>query len=166
MPSRACATAAALLIATVAILCPARAQTVAADRLAAAKEMMQVAKVERQLDQVMPLLLDQLRESFRLLVPDQRAVIDNVFEQLQAKFATRRSELIEEVAGIYAQRLDAQDMKAITEFFKSPAGTRFLEAQPQILQESIAAGQRWGQKIGREIDEEARRELKKRGIDL
>jgi hypothetical protein len=30
----------------------------------------------------------------------------------------------------------------------------------------MALGQRWGAQIGREIEAEARRELKKRGIDL
>jgi hypothetical protein len=30
----------------------------------------------------------------------------------------------------------------------------------------MALGQRWGAQLGREIEEEARRELKKRGIEL
>jgi hypothetical protein len=30
----------------------------------------------------------------------------------------------------------------------------------------MVAGQRWGEQLGREIDREAREELKKRGIEL
>ena len=41
-----------------------------------------------------------------------------------------------------------------------------IKTQPQIMQDSMMAGQRWGQRIGRAIEEEARRELKRRGVDL
>ena len=34
------------------------------------------------------------------------------------------------------------------------------------MRESMLLGQRWGEQIGAEIEEEARSELKKRGIDL
>jgi hypothetical protein len=41
-----------------------------------------------------------------------------------------------------------------------------VEAQPEIIRQSMSAGQIWGQRIGAELDAEMRRELKKRGIDL
>jgi hypothetical protein len=34
------------------------------------------------------------------------------------------------------------------------------------MRQSMVLGQRWGTQLGREIEEEARRELKKRGIEL
>jgi hypothetical protein len=149
-----------------ALASTAQAQQIDPARMAAAKEMMEAARVERQFEQMMPLLLSRMQESFRSLAPERRALIDGVFEQIGRKFAVRRSELIAEIAGVYAQKLDAAELKAITEFYKSPAGLKFIEAQPQIMQESMAAGQRWGQQIAREIEEEARRELKKHGVDL
>jgi len=85
---------------------------------------------------------------------------------MQSKFISRRAELLDEIAAVYAQKLEAAEMKAVAEFYRSPVGSRLIDAQPQIMQESIMAGQRWGQRIGREIEEEARRELKRRGVDL
>jgi hypothetical protein len=38
--------------------------------------------------------------------------------------------------------------------------------QPGIMRQSMVLGQRWGQQIGIEFDAEAKRELKKRGIEL
>ncbi|MES1180206.1 MAG: DUF2059 domain-containing protein [Hyphomicrobium sp.] len=135
-------------------------------RLAAAKDMMEASRVDKQFEQVIPLLLDRLKDGFRNLAPDKRGVIDGVFEQMQSKFISRRAELLDEIAVVYAQKLEAAEMKAVAEFYRSPVGSRLIEAQPQIMQESIMAGQRWGQRIGREIEEEARRELKRRGVDL
>jgi hypothetical protein len=135
-------------------------------RLAAAKAMMEASRVDRQFEQVIPLLLDRLKESFRNVAPERRAIIDNVFEQMQSRFLSRRGELLDEIAGLYARRLEAAEMQAVAEFYRSPVGAKLIDAQPQIMQESIMAGLRWGQRIGREIEEEARRELKRRGVDL
>lgn len=157
-----------LALAWPAIASVAQAQTQAPDpdRLAAAKEMMEASRVDRQFEQVIPLLLNQLRDGFRRVAPNRRDIIDNVFEQMQSKFISRRAELLDEIAGLYAQRLEAAEMRAVAEFYRSPAGAKLIDAQPQIMQDSILAGQRWGQHIGREIEEAARRELKRRGVDL
>src|SRR6476659_8522980 len=151
-------------LAIAAITAPTRAQAPDPARLAAAKDMMEASRVDKQFEQVIPLLLDRLKESFRTIAPDKRGVIDGVFEQMQSKFISRRGELLDEIAVLYAQRLEAAEMKAVAEFYRSPVGAKLIEAQPQIMQQSMMAGQRWGQRIGREIEEEARRELKRRGV--
>jgi hypothetical protein len=159
-------TVAIAALAIAAITVPTRAQAPDPARLAAAKDMMVASRVEKQFEQVIPLLLDRLKESFRTIAPDKRGVIDGVFEQMQSKFISRRAELLDEIAVVYAQKLEAAEMKAVAEFYRSPVGSKLIDAQPQIMQESMMAGQRWGQRIGREIEEEARRELKRRGVDL
>ena len=159
-------TVAIAALAIAAITVPTRAQAPDPARLAAAKDMMEASRVDKQFEQVIPLLLDRLEESFRTIAPDKHGVIDGVFEQMQSKFISRRAELLDEIAAVYAQKLEAAEMKAVAEFYRSPVGSRLIDAQPQIMQESMMAGQRWGQRIGREIEEEARRELKRRGVDL
>ncbi|HEU4380586.1 MAG TPA: DUF2059 domain-containing protein [Hyphomicrobiaceae bacterium] len=144
----------------------AQTQSPDPDRLAAAKDMMDASRVDRQFEQVIPLLLDHLKQGFRRVAPDRADIIDSVFEQMQSRFISRRGELLEEIAGLYAQRLEASEMRAVADFYRSPVGAKLIDVQPQIMQESILAGQRWGQRIGREIEEEARRELKRRGVDL
>jgi hypothetical protein len=157
-----------LALVFLALACPAFAQAQAPDpeRLAAAKEMMEASRVDRQFAQVIPLLLDRLKESFSRVAPERRAIIENVFEQMQSKFVSRRSELLDQIAVLYAQRLEAAEMRAVAEFYRSPVGSKLIDVQPDIMQESILAGQRWGARIGQEIEEEARRELKRRGVDL
>jgi hypothetical protein len=157
-----------LALAFLALTCPAVAHAQAPDpeRLAAAEEMMEASRVDRQFAQVIPLLLDRLKESFSRVAPERRAIIENVFEQMQSKFVRRRSELLDQIAVLYAQRLEAAEMRAVAEFYRSLVGSKLIDVQPEIMQESILAGQRWGARIGQEIEEEARRELKRRGVDL
>ena len=154
------------VLAIAAMASEIRAQAPDPARLAAAKDMMEASRVDTQFEQVIPLLLDRMKESFRALAPDKQGVIDGVFEQMQSKFLSRRGELLDEIAVLYARRLEAAEMKAVAEFYRSPVGSKLIDAQPEIMQQSMMAGQRWGQRIGREIEEEARRELKRRGVDL
>jgi uncharacterized protein len=145
---------------------PLKAQAPDAARLAAAREMMEVAGVAKQFDELMPLLAQQLSQSFVAVAPEKADEIRQVFAQLPAKFIDRKGELIDQVAGLYAQELSVEELAAVSAFYKSPAGARLLAVQPQIARQSMALGQRWGAQIGREIELEARKELKKRGIEL
>jgi hypothetical protein len=114
----------------------------------------------------MPLLAAQLTKSFIALAPDKAEEIRDVFSKLPAKFIARKGELVDQIAELYAAQLTQEEMAAVTAFYKSPAGAKFVSVQPQITRDAIMVGQRWGQQIGREIEAEARKELKKRGIDL
>ena len=165
MPPRALVVAAALLALAV---CPppARAQAPDAQRLAAAKELMQVAGVANQFDQVMPMLTQQLAQGFVAIAPDKAGEIRQVFSQLAVKFVDRKGELIDQIAGVYAEKLTLEDLNGIIGFYKSPVGAKFIAVQPDIMRQSIVLGQRWGTQLGREIEQEAREELKKRGIPL
>ena len=165
MSLRAAAIAAALL-ALVTLPAPVHAQAADAERLAVAKDLMQVAGVAKQFDEVMPYLTQQLAQSFVAIAPDKAGEIREVFSQLAVKFVDRKGELIDQITALYAEKLTLEDLRAIVAFYKSPAGVRFITAQPDIMRQSMTLGQRWGAQLGREIELEAREELKKRGVPL
>jgi hypothetical protein len=144
----------------------ARTQAPDASRIAAAKQMMEVAGSAAQFDQVMPLMSQQMSQAFKNIAPGNATEIDDVFRQLVPKFIERKGELLDQIAALYATEMTLDELNAIVAFYKSPAGVKFAAVQPKILRDSMALGQRWGQKIGAEFADEARRELKKRGIDL
>jgi len=144
----------------------ARAQAPDASRIAAAKQMMEVAGAAAQFDQVMPLMSQQMSQAFKNIAPGNATEIDDVFRQLVPKFIERKGELLDQIATLYAAEMTLDELNAIVAFYKSPAGVKFASVQPKILRESMTLGQRWGQKIGAELADEVRRELKKRGIDL
>ena len=162
----------ALLLATLLFAAPflyssAQAQsTPDAARIAAAKEMMQVAGVAKQFEEVMPLLLQQLAQSFIALAPQKGQEIRDVFGQLGGRFNARKGELIDQIAALYAEQLSVEELNAVIGFYRSAAGAKIISIQPHVMRQGMLLGQRWGAEIGREIDQEARRELKKRGIEL
>jgi hypothetical protein len=153
----------AALLSAPASLC---AQSPDPARLAAAHELMEVAGVAKQFNEVMPVLAQRLGEAFVAVAPDKADEIREVFKQIAVKFVDRKGELIDQIAALYAEKLSAEDMTAIVAFYKSPVGARFISIQPEMSRQAMTLGQRWGSAIGREIEAEARRELKKRGIEL
>ena len=163
MSYRAVAIAAAIF-ALLALTNPIRAQAPDAVRLAAAKELMQIAGVAKQFDEVMPYLTSQLAKSFVSVAPDKARRFARCFRQLAVKFVDRKGELIEQIAHLYAEKLAMEDLTALDRILQSPAGMKFVSAQPDIMRQSMMLGQRWGAQLGREIEQEAREELKKRGI--
>jgi hypothetical protein len=143
-----------------------RAQAPDRARHEAAKEMMVQSGAVKQFDEAIPLIFDQMSRSFVALVPNKAKEIREVFEQLVPRFLQRKGELMDQIAGLYAAELTLQELNAIIAFYKSPVGLKFSSAQPKIVRESMILGQRWGERIGAELEQQARQELRRRGVDL
>jgi hypothetical protein len=156
----------AVAIAVTALAGASQAQGPDPARINAAKQMMELAGAARQFDEVMPLMADQLSKGFIAMAPGKAQEIRDVFDRLIPQFIARKGELLEQIAVLYATELTQSELEAIIAFYKSPVGAKFAAVQPGIVRQSMVLGQRWGQRIGAEFGEAARRELKKRGIDL
>jgi hypothetical protein len=146
---------------------PALAQQRASpEALSAARELIETTGASAQFDQALPLLTGPLMQAFTTLAPDRAGEIRELMAEMVKRFSSRKSELIEQIAVIYAESMSIEDMRGVTAFYQSEVGRRMVAAQPEIMRQSMFAGQTWGQRIGAEIDAEMRRELRKRGIDL
>ena len=143
-----------------------KAPAVDAARVAAAKEMMAAAGVSKQFDTVMPLIFNQMKGLFLQQHPTQQKTLNEVFEAVLARMSARKQDLIDQIAVLYAEKLTAEELKEITRFYSSGVGAKFVLLQPELAGQSAAIGQRWGQKLGAEVEQEIRREAKKRGMEL
>ncbi len=140
--------------------------TPSAEAVAAARELMAASGVARQFDAMLPAMMAQMTQAFVQMQPQHEKVIRETLAQVSKRGLDRKSELIDEVAKLYAREISAADMQELTRFFKSAAGKRFVDSQMKILPDAMRVGQQWGEKIGREIDAEMRNELRKKGIPI
>lgn len=164
--SHACRVLIAVLL-SLAVGHPAVAQPRPSEEaMDAARSFVNASGAAAQFDQVMPLMADQLSKAFRSLAPNRAREIDEAMAEVVKRFISRKSELIDEIAAIYADKLSVEDLREITKFYQTGAGRRMVEALPEVTRRAAAVGQTWGQRIGAEIANEMRRELRRRGIDL
>ena len=138
---------------------PLEAQALEPARLAAAREMMEVAGVAGQFDELMPLLAQQLSQSFMAVAPEKAEEIRQVFAQLPANIhrpqgrADRRGgEPL--CPGVSASRSWAPSVPSTSQ----RAGAKLLAVQPQIARQSMALGTALGcSNRPRNLEQEARR---------
>lgn len=133
----------------------ARAQTApaapSAENLAAARELVEAAKMTDNFKQVLPELLQNLKQT----VVQNRPEVEKQYEALMPRFnqaATQRlNELSDTMATIYARNFSVDELHDITAFFRSPTGQKYLQLVPTLTKQSVAAGQQFGQEIVQEV---------------
>ena len=61
------------------------------------------------------------------------------------------NELVEMCIPSYDKHLTHAEVKELINFYKTPVGQKLIRVQPQIMQECMIAGQKWGRELGRKI---------------
>jgi hypothetical protein len=85
---------------------------------------------------------------------------------LQAAMETRLQAFVDEGAKIYARHFTAEELQQVRDFYRTPTGEKFIREQPEVMKESMALGQQWGQAVALELQKRMTEELRKRGHNI
>lgn len=132
------------------LLCPliSRAE-VSPEKRAEIDRMLKLTGMEHMVDQMMTQMIDSFRTN--------KEVPDEFWDRFAKK--VHGSEMIEMIIPLYDKYYSLEDLRAVNAFYSSPAGQRILSTMPQLMQESLSVGQKWGAKISMQAIEEAKAEL-------
>ena len=144
---------------------PALPQTPAPEAMAAARELLVTIRFIDQFKAVLPIIAQNLKPAIVQNRPQVEKEFDTIMPQMMDSMGARLNELAEQTAVIYANNFTPDELRAITAFFRTPIGQKYLEKQPVITQQSMAAGQRFGQSVVIELRNRITDELQKRGAD-
>ena len=157
----------AVLVMTAAFLtAPVRADEITPERMAAALEAVKSAKASKGFDNVLPLLSERVQDQIIRLRPDLYKQITDVVQQEALKLIARRADLDNDVARIWANAFSEEELQAITAFYKSPAGTKFVDILPKVIGDSAQAVKSWSDRVGEELLEKSRASLKQQGVEF
>jgi len=92
--------------------------------------------------------------------------LNEIANNLQAKFAPRASELVDASARIYASHFTEQELRDLLAFYKSPLGQKVIVEDPKSLDESMSNADKWAEDLSLEVINNMRAEMKKRGHDI
>ncbi len=123
-------------------------------------------KTARGFDNVLPLLSERTQNQLIRLRPDLHQQIADVVESVALKLAARRADLDNDVARIWAKNFSEDELKQITAFFESPLGQKYLNVGPQVVTDSLQAVKGWSDRVGAELLDKSKEELKKQGYDF
>ena len=134
--------------------------------LAVAREVIIASGIARSFDGFIPQFVDQARATMGSTRPELIKDLDEIAATLPEKLGDLRNEIVEIGARVYAGRLTEAELKDINAFFKTPAGSKYVSSQPQVLEELFGEMQGWSQRLGVRVVELFREELQKRGRDV
>ncbi len=82
-----------------------------------------------------------------------------LWERIETEFMqTSLTELSEMLIPVYQKHMTIEDLDAVIAFYESPAGVKYAQKTPFIMQESMQVGSQWGLKIGNDLVEKLNEE--------
>jgi hypothetical protein len=158
--------AAVIGVALLAAPAIASAQEISASHLAAALDVVKSARASRGFDNVLPTLASQVEDRLIRLRPDLHKEVIAAVENAALKLASRRADLDNDVARVWAKHFDENELKTIADFYKTDAGKKFADVGSLVYAESLDAVSRWSDRLGEELLDKSKEELKSAGIQF
>ena len=157
---------AAVLLACNLLAGPVHAQPATPAALAAAKELLELKGAAQMFDPVVIGVIEQTKGAILQTNPQLSKDLNEVGDRLKNEFAPRRNEILDAAAKAYAGRFSEKELKDVVAFYKSPAGQKMLEQEPLVLDETFGFVQQWQGRVGEDVMNRFRIEMKKKGHNL
>lgn len=161
--SRLAATTLALVILAGSALAQSAEPTPA--HLAVAREVALGSGMTRSFDAIAEPMMAQLQQ-MDVTRPEIKKDLAEVVELLRPEIEQQKQVMINATARIFATQLTEEELREIANFFKSPAGEKYVKTQPAILDDMVKEIATWTQNLSEYILLRARAEMDKRGHQL
>jgi len=144
----------------------ASAQEPAPSAVALARELIVLKGSTQIWDAVVPGVIEQAKGVYLQTNPALGKELNDVAAQLRTEYGPRASQLVDQVARLYAQAFTEQELKDTLAFYKSPLGRKIVSEEPKVLDDGFRRIQQWANKFSEEVMGRMRAEMKKKGYDL
>jgi uncharacterized protein len=157
-------------IAWIALSClavaPARADELTPQKKADINHLLDVtgalALGQQAADYMVGVALQQFQKSDK---PIPQNVVRVLREEASAAIAENLPSFRQLVVERYSDHFTHAEIKDLIRFYDTPTGKKTIREMPSLLQQCMAAGQKWGESLGPIIDKRVRERLKHEGID-
>jgi uncharacterized protein len=110
-------------------------------------------------------LPEQIRKS-TVTRPELTKDLEQVLEALKPELNQQRLQMLNTASRLYASRLTEAELKEIVGFFNTPAGKKYTEVTPLILDDVATETTRWAERMSDYLTTRVRAEMGKRGHQM
>jgi uncharacterized protein len=153
-------------IAWMMLATPAPAQPPSAGAVSAARELVELKGAGQMFDPIIINIVEQTKGALLQTNPQLNKDLNDVSATLRGEFVQRRNELLSEAAKFYAQRFTEAELKDLVTFYKTPIGRKMVQQEPQALDDTFKFVEQWATRIGEDVMNRFRAEMKKKGHTL
>ena len=133
---------------------------IAPERLALGLQLVQLSGTGRTFNEVLPNIAAEAKNAFIRANPQMQLGIIDVVDRIALGLVSRRPELDNYLARVWASGFTNEEMQELVEFYSSETGKKFAELHPQLLGVEMAAAQEWGRSVSRELTQKVSVELR------
>jgi hypothetical protein len=106
-------------------------------------------------------------ETLRQMRPDiPAAALDTIPPVVDEVIGANLPAFAEKMIPLYHRYFTHAEIGALLAFYQTEAGRKSIQVMPQLLQESMQMGQKWGEALGPEIQRRVKERLKKEGVEI
>jgi hypothetical protein len=134
--------------------------------LESARAVIAASGMTRSFDVVVPQMFGELERNVTATRPELKESLHATLLALLPEFTKTEQDVVNGAARALARNMSAQELKDTANFFASPSGKKYVEAQPLALNEIVGLVQEWRLRLSTEVLARAREEMKKKGVDF
>lgn len=131
-----------------------------AERMALAMKLVELSGTTRIFDEVLPSIAEDSKNRFIRANPQMQLGIIAVVDRIAVQLVSRRPELDQYLARVWASGFSDEEMQEIIDFYSTDVGKKFSNALPQVLAVQTAAAQEWGKSVSEELNVKVQEELR------
>lgn len=140
---------------------PARAQDISESHEKAARAALEASGASAPFDDILLSLGARIKEQLISTRPDLVDEIGAVVDEEMIKLAPRRGDLEREAARIYANTFTEDELRTITEFYRTSAGRKILSEGAIVGRELSKAARVWTAGVQRDLQRNSGEALQK-----
>ena len=130
------------------------------------REIMQITGAVDIGGQVIEMMVGQIAPALEQLNPGQGALVASILRnEFMDVVGERMGEFENLIIDVYDDRFSAEEIDGLLAFYRTPLGLRLIEELPELFQQSMLAGQAWGQRIGEEAVRRAFDAMQEQGLE-
>lgn len=158
----------ACVVVAMGFLQPARAEELTAAKRADITRLLEVTgslNIGKQFAAVVSRgMFDMLRQTNPNFPETALAIVEQEAGAVVAERLDGPDGFVALVVPLYHRHYTHAEIRQLLQFYASPLGKKMIAVMPQLLQESMAVGQAWGQSLGPEIGQRVEAALRKEGL--
>jgi len=154
------------LSALIALSEPVRADEPSPAALEIANRLIVDLGLKQSLDVVVPGLFGEFEKNVLATRPELKDPLHQTLVSLVPEFNKGEPAVLADVAHVMATKMTESELKEVAAFYQSPAGRKFVAAEPAFIEELQVSGSAWRQKLSNDLLVRVREELKKKGVDF
>jgi len=122
-----------------------------AERVAAARDLMEVTGVTKQMDGMVEAMTRGFAKGAKSDTSEQGRQLTAEFEENMKKFLAYKDEMLNDFAVLYAENFTAEEMKTVADFYRSGAGAKFIAKTPELMQKGATIGIKYSEKMMQDV---------------